>query len=90
MFAKIKQFLYGIVLKKYVLGWVTDLYSKMEGYKTQFSAVAMVAVTGAYLQGWLTESQWNTAMALLGGWGSVALAEKLKRNKPLLDALKKK
>jgi len=90
MLKKLKDVILGFALKKWALGYLVQAYEWSEGYKTQASIAAMVAITIFYLLGWMDEGKWSEAMAFLSGLGGLSFAEKLKRQKNLLSAIRKK
>lgn len=75
----IKDLLWKLLGKKYLLGGVIEIYRAITGYKTQIAGVLLVLVYVAKFTGFITPDLADQLVLLLSGAGGVTLAQKLKR-----------
>lgn len=84
----LKNKILGVVLNKYVGGWVVDLYKKLEGLKTQVITGVILVLTGLYVSGNLDHETWKNACEALAAAAGITLMDKLHRHKSVLDSLR--
>ena len=85
--SKIKDWVLGVLVKKYALGPVVAGYKKLEGYKTALAIVGMALVFGAQVFGFIPETLANELYKILSAIGGVAFLEKLKRYQSVAEKL---
>ena len=78
---KIKVSIFRLILKKYVLGYLVDGWEKMAGYKTQICSVLIFGIWVAESTGYLPPETASGLYKVLGGLGSYAFMQKVKRYK---------
>jgi len=84
---KIKDWVLGVLVKKYALGPVVAGYKKLEGYKTVLAMIGMGLVFGAQVFGFIPAPLADELYKVLGAIGGVAFLEKLKRYQPVAEKL---
>lgn len=75
----IKNLLWSLLGKKYLLGGVIEIYRFLGGYKTQIASVCLIAVYSGKLLGYIPTDLADQLILLLSGAGSITLAQKFKR-----------
>lgn len=77
--SKIKDWMLGVLAKKYALGWLVTGYRKATGYKTGVAVALCGLVFVAQIFGFIPEQMADELYKILGAVGSVTFIEKLKR-----------
>lgn len=80
MIDKIKGWVMTVLVKKYALGWLVDLFKKAQGYKTQISALGCIATYIMTLFG-LDDKVAEALYAFFGGTGAFSGLDKMLRYK---------
>ena len=78
----IKEKVLGIIINKYVAGWIGGLFGKIKGYKTQVGAVLIVAIIVAKHLGWIPTEFLPVADQVLNiiyGATGISAGDKLRR-----------
>ncbi len=84
---KIKDYLLGVLVKKYALGWLVAGYRKAEGYKTVLAIVAAVVVFLAQVFGYIPAESAEGLYKIIGAFGATTFIEKLKRYQKMAEKL---
>jgi hypothetical protein len=78
----IKEKIIGILVKKYVAGWIASLFAKAKGYKTQIGTVLIVGIIVAKNFGIIPAEFMDIAdqiLTMLYGATGISAGEKLRR-----------
>lgn len=76
---KLKDWIIGLLAKKYLLGWLIKGYRALEGKKTGIAIALAVLVWTGEVFGFIPKETAASLYAILGPAGAVTLMEKLKR-----------
>jgi hypothetical protein len=89
---KLKDWVMGILAKRYLLGWLVKGYSLAEGKKTQLAAVLALLVWVGEVFGFIPKELAATLYTVIASIAPVTFLEKLKRYQgtaeKLADAVK--
>lgn len=78
----IKEKVIGILVKKYVAGWIAAAFAKLKGYKTQVGTVLIIAIIAAKHIGFIPvefHAAADEVLAMLYGATGLSAGDKLRR-----------
>jgi hypothetical protein len=76
---KIKDWVVGLLVKKYALGWLVKSYRAASGWRTGIAIGLSLIVFAAQAFGYIPESLANEIYKVLGSAGAVTFLEKLRK-----------
>jgi len=85
MFEKIKVFIFGKLLGKFLLGFAVKAHDKVDGYKTQIGLVLAACMLAAGFFGIVTLDVAIDGALVFGGSAIVPFIQKLKKYRTYVD-----
>ncbi len=81
---RIKEWVMGILVKKYALGTLVDLWDKADGYRTQIQVAVAVGVVVLGVLGYIPLDRAYEIAGVVGGSAVATFLEKLRKHQGMV------
>lgn len=84
---KIKELIFGVLLKRFGMKYLVQGYKLLDGYKTQIGMAGAGIIFALQAFGQITADEANAAYAIVATWTGQSFIEKLKKHETMASEI---